>query len=166
MLGKKSEPDSDEILSQGTFVKTLLDKISKKPFHDREVAKTTGELEPIDGLAFREFYRNSDVKALVSLLATYFSTISKTFPTEWNDPQNYILLKTTGYVGFIRGIDSIIELKKSRKVTFEKACELTLTELKSIFKKEKLELTKDFFLPGATGQKKIKDKIEEAVSNL
>lgn len=165
MLGRKSDPGSDEVLSQGTFVKVLLEKISKKPFDDRELART-GKLSSIDGLLLRPFYLQNDLSALVALMTTYFNGVKNAFPTEWKETDSYILCKTTGYIGLMKGLDEVVSYKKRSGLSFDKAVFKVMEKLKKNLESEGRELTKEHFLPGTTGQNLFKDEIHKAIESL
>lgn len=163
MLGKKSNDVNSESLTQGTFVDVLLDKISKDALLDRDKIRTgkIKEIEKNPKLVLQDYMLNDKVNLLVPLFVNIFDAVKDNWPNEWEDHEAYILTKTTGYIGIMKGIDSFIIYGKTNGV-------LTKSYFKFIFEKAKkklvasnLKLVSDDFPPGGKGENKLKGILVE-----
>lgn len=101
MLGKKLDPDSNESLSQGTFVKFLLPLISNNPVEDMDLAKRGSQL-PARPCIFNEYFRKGQDELILKILINVFDSARRTWPSEWDDPAASILSKTTGFTGIMK----------------------------------------------------------------
>jgi len=66
--------------------------------------------------------KNISPEAMLLLLDNYWKAVRETFPTEWNDKRNYILLQTIGLNGFAELgavlLDNAVNLKRFEKNDF------------------------------------------------
>jgi len=100
MLGRK-ESDT-ELLTQGAFVKYLLELISRNPDEDARREKRKEPLEPDDSLPLRQLYMRGEDAVIAKVMNNYFSGIREEFPEEWTrNPKKYLLRKTAGYVALL-----------------------------------------------------------------
>jgi DGQHR domain-containing protein len=100
MLGRK---DYDtEILTQGAFVKYLMELISRNPDEDARREKRGQALDEVKSLPLRELYATKQDALLAKVLDNYFSAIRDTYPDEWSgNPKKYMLRKTAGYLALL-----------------------------------------------------------------
>jgi len=160
MLEKRQS--KEETLSQGTFVKHLLNLISIDPNQDTVDSKNNVEIKDNNNLVFRKYYKAQRDEVIAKILVNCFSAVKKAFPIEWND-EDYILVKTTGYSGVMGSLKTLVP-------NGEKLANLTEDYFYKIFSrlKEKLKLkgeklTSEVFASGATGEKKLSKQIVECM---
>lgn len=119
MLGKKSSPGADELLTQGSFVKCLLPLISSKPDRDLIAIKRKLDVPKDDSLPFNAFWRNERDDLIFNSLTSYFSAVEKIFPEQWKKeayrPPKFeekkkpmpILRRTVGYEALMKALKII-----------------------------------------------------------
>lgn len=161
MLGKKSDDKVTESLTQGTFVNTLIPKISREPMIDRNLMKQGKyqELEIDNSRVLREYMIKKKGDLLVPLFENIFNGVKKTWPKEWENHNRYILSKTTGYIGIMKGIDELIEYGKQVGVLSEEFFIYFFNLVKVKIDNSGLALTAENFNPGGVGENKIRDFI-------
>lgn len=98
MLGKKASDQDKATLSQGTFAKSILMLISKKPDEDARLLKQGKELDDDGKMPLRYFFTQEKDDLLVRVLSNCFNALKEVFPSEWEHPIDNILWKTTGFV--------------------------------------------------------------------
>jgi DGQHR domain-containing protein len=154
MLGKKTS-GSEESLSQGTFIKFLLPLISDKPNMDMDYIKK-GE-PPIvrERCIFNEYWRQDQDSIILKILLNLFNSVRETWATEWDNPNQFILTKTTGYTGIMRALPEVYKKGKEKNdlsSTFFKAL-FNLVKIKLI--QDGMELTSTHFNPSSVGENKL-----------
>ncbi len=164
MLGKKTI-DSKESLSQGTFVNNLIENISADPDKDFDLIRQNKEPIINDKLIFNDYFCRKQDSNILKILNNVFKAAEETWPTEWNDPNNYILTKTTGFSGIMRALPEMVFQGKRKK-------ELTKEYFKKIFEIAKrqmaaqsIRLTSDSFISSARGEVQFKDILLRALRN-
>lgn len=164
MLGKK-EPNQDKAtLSQGTFSKSILMLLSKNPDKDAILIKNGEELKPNNNLIFRQYFIDNKDEIIIKILLNCFNALKDVFPAEWDDPQNNILWKTTGFRAVIYALPSLCNKGKREKM-------LTQDFFKSCFNIFKTSLngntltSRDFPSGGEQNQKKLAKMIVESIAN-
>lgn len=153
MLGKRS--NGSETLSQGSFVFGLTNLISKTPQKDMIDLKRGEPLKDDPSLPFRNYFINDKDEVILRIMNNYFSAIETVFPEEWESSE-YILAKTTGYLGLMKafpifyrdGIELGILTKEYFKTIFN--------TIKHCLEKDDCKLTSENFPSGETGQNKLK----------
>lgn len=95
MLGKKNYPL--ETLSQGPFVRALVKMMDK------------------ENKFFYKLYASEEDSKILSLLFTYFSSLSIIFNKEWNNPDKYILTRSIGLQAMMKALPDIINLAKEKR---------------------------------------------------
>ena len=142
MLGK-AKNDGD--LSQGAFSKYLHEKIldSGKPLH--------------------YLYQEEKDAVVFKLLFNYFTAIKKIFPVVWeNKDKEYILTKTTGFVGFMLFFGDLIKLAKDSHESmtvdyFERKIKGSSADF--------LLFNNDNYKSGGVGQMKIRDTLRGGLTS-
>lgn len=96
--------------------------------------------------------RDDDLK---SLLMNFFIAIKNTFPEEWeNKDNNFILTKTTGFIGSMSFFKDLIKVARNNKEAFSvDFCQNYLDRIKTMFGK----LDSNSYESGVRGQAKIRD---------
>jgi DGQHR domain-containing protein len=129
MLGKKQHPY--EILTQGSFVKYLLQLITNKPDRDAIALKSSEVLVERDR-PFNAFFRKEKDELILMAMTNYFGAVADAFPKDWaissyihadGSPvkgKTPVLRRTVGYEALMRALAKIWPIVQS-KGTLEKA---------------------------------------------
>lgn len=167
MLGKKSDNVSTESLTQGTFVDTLIEKISKDPLRDRDLIKKEkiNEIPKNESLIFQDYMLKGKGELLFPLFKNIFNAVKNTWPNEWEIHDTYILSKTTGYIGIMKGIDKFIKYGRVNGVLTEKYFNFIFFKVKENMVENKIKFTSDYFPPGGKGENKLRDILIEVYTN-
>ena len=169
MLGVRT-PGSNEILSQGTFVKELLKHISKKPDMDFAFARARKKCSVWEKCVFNKYFLDNKDELIYKILLNIFSAVKEVFPVEWEDQTHYILSKTTGFIGIMRAVPSLIGFGKRKEIkSLEKSYFIKVfMRLKYILEHEErpLKLINDDFGSSESGQKKLTQFIIQAINEL
>lgn len=108
MLGSRSDSQPMATLSQGTFAKSLMMLMSKK-YKDDELSIRRGEkIEPIKGMPFRDFFIADRDDLILKVLLNCFNALRDVFSLEWNNPNDNILWKTTGFRAVIYSLKTLL----------------------------------------------------------
>jgi DGQHR domain-containing protein len=113
MLGKKVH--SNESITQGMFVNTLLPLISKNPQRDRNRIKTGIPPERDDALVFNKYFCDKEDSTILKILLNIFSSVKLTWPEDWDNPGESILARTVGFVGIMNSIPKMVEAGNQEK---------------------------------------------------
>lgn len=158
-LGKKG-PTGEEILSQSTFSKGIIELICN-PSHSyqirdvlrrnankRELLKGKFNYKDTAKVLWEPFTDKRD-DFIFKVLKSYFQSVQETYPKEWGNGK-YILTKTTGYNALIKAFKIIYTKGFSEK-------DLTKSFFVGLFKKAKesgevKELTSSNYNPGGQGE--------------
>lgn len=158
-LGKKG-PTGEEILSQSTFAKGIIELICnsnhsyqirdilKKSSNDRNSLRGKFNYKETSRVLWEPFIDKRD-DLIFKVLKSYFQAIQETYPKEWGSPK-YILTKTTGYNALMK-LFKIVYLKGFKEKN------LTKDFFKNLFEKAKTsgevkDLTSSNYNPGGTGE--------------
>ena len=116
MLGKKQHPH--EILTQGSFVKYLLQLITSKPDRDAIALKSNEVLVEQDR-PFNAFFRNKKDELILLAMTNYFGAVAQLFPEDWSitsyvdnngNPvkgKTPVLRRTVGYEALMKALTMI-----------------------------------------------------------
>lgn len=150
MLGKKGNQYA--ILSQGTFVNYLLKLITNKPQQDMIDYKNGIKPAPNDRFVLRQHFLDNRDDIILKLMNNYFGAVCEVFSKEWNNPNKYILSKTTGYGALLKAFESFykkgIEKKDLSKTYFINEFE----KVKKYMQDENIQLTSNDIPSGEQGQ--------------
>lgn len=149
MLGKKQNEEAT--LSQGTFVNGLLKLISKEPQKDMIDIKMRRKLEDDPKYPLREYFIRGDDSKIYKIVKVYFMAISEVFLKEWSS-NDYILTKTTGYLGMIMLFPKLYEFSKKSSLTMEEFFIKSFKKMKNGLLKNNKKLTSEFYHSGVSGQ--------------
>lgn len=158
MLGKKENKLST--LSQGTFVKGLVELISKNPQRDMILIKNKETL-PKEELVLRNLFIKEQDDIILKIIKNYFAAVKNVFTDEWNSDK-YILTKTTGYLGLMKVFPEFYEHGMKEGSLNQEFFEGVFRKIKKIFKEKETELTSEQFVSGVTGQNKLSECLLEA----
>ncbi|QTL35124.1 hypothetical protein [Pseudoalteromonas viridis] len=89
-------------LSQGTFIKYILELISKNPDKDSREIKRDIELEDDSSLPLRRYFIGENDPVIHKVILNVFSGLREVFYQEWEDPNKFILSKPIGFGAIIK----------------------------------------------------------------
>lgn len=115
MLGKKELGQRNAILSQGTFVKQMLQLISKNPEEDARAIKRNVRLSYDDRMPLRRFFIEDKDDVIYKVLLNVFGALKNNFQNEWIEPESNILWKTTGFCGIMASLNYLLRKGISAK---------------------------------------------------
>lgn len=163
MLGTGSE-EGQETITQATFVDRLLRYISRNPMSDRDVLRRGRKLSPISGIErdrqiFRNWFIDERDVHITLVLWNYFLAVQGKWPESWNQViRGNILNRTTGFGALMRFLRVAYNSR-------EKPGEVMLREeFEEILDKINLEegkFTRDEYVPGSSGERKLFDAFVE-----
>jgi hypothetical protein len=162
MLGRKIK-DSNETLSQGTFVTQLIKLISNNPADDFNRARSGQAMVARPNAIFNKFFLEDKDEIILRILFNLFKAVKDTFPEKWEDPNNYILSKTTGYTGIMKALPEIYRKGSEKKdLSYEYFSEVC-KNLKALLIERNWDLTSSDFPPNNTGESKLRDIVLDAL---
>lgn len=163
MLGKKNESQEMATLSQGTFVKYLLTLISKNPDEDFRRLKKGEHLLANSNMPLREYFIEKQDEIILKILKNMFSALRHVFDNEWNNPNNNILWKTTGYGAIIRAFKSMYQLGDENNYLTEEHFKKCFYAFRDLLDERRLKLTSDFFPSNAQQQTRLGQLLIESL---
>jgi DGQHR domain-containing protein len=152
-----------ETITQDTFVKSIIQYMSKDPQEDRNFYKVNRgskkklPLLPSDKIG-KYVLRNmfiSDEKDvnIAQLIWNYFSAVQMRWPSAWNPLQpNIILNRSTGFIALMRFFKDVYIYLGQPDTVIEKK------DFQDIFNSIDIsanDFTKDVYVPGSSGQGKL-----------
>lgn len=120
MLGKKEEGQEKATISQGTFAKAVVTLISKRPDEDTIRVKRGDPLIPDTSLPFRDYYIKGNDTVIAKILFNCFNALKSVFPAEWENPNDNVLWKTTGFLGIIKAMPQMYEMGRMYRTLEER----------------------------------------------
>lgn len=157
MLGKKEDEYSS--LSQGSFIKYLLPLLSGKPDRDLLDIKNNKALDDDPKLPLRYYFIMKKDEIIYKILFNLFQALNNIFREEWENPDKYILSKTTGYGAVLIAFKDLFFLgKRENKLTIE-YFEGVFAQFKNTLKEKKIELTSEHFGSNEQAQRRLADLI-------
>jgi DGQHR domain-containing protein len=164
MLGKKSDDKVTESLTQGTFVQTLIPLISGNPSVDRRLMKEDkwDEMPLEEKRVLRDYMLKKRSDLLLPLFENIFNAVKSTWPLEWENHNKFILSKTTGYIGIIKGINDVLIYGRQKGILTTKYFAHFFQLVKIEMEKDNVTLVKEDFAPGGVGENKIRDYLKTA----
>lgn len=166
MLGKKNEGQNNATLSQGTFVKSLLTLISKDPESDQIKLKNNVELDRINTLPLRDYFIDNEDGVIHKVLENLFNGVKNAFWDLWENPNNNILWKTTGFGAIVKSFNEIYSLGNQNNDLSEEFFTKFFSHFKSEIAKKDIELISEFFTSNEQQQTKLSLLIKECVTTF
>lgn len=160
MLGKKQS--EFESLSQGSFVKYLLSLISKNPDQDLRDIKQNKKLIDDPDTPLRYYFINNHDDIIYRILLNLFNALKEIFEEEWNNPDIYILSKTTGYGAVLMAFKELYEFGNAKDDLSIKIFKKVFNNFKSDLELKEMVLTSEHFPSNAQTQKKLAKYIIES----
>ena len=166
MLGKKEDGQENATLSQGTFANAIVALISRKPKDDTIKVKRGEGLQPDALLPFRDYFIANNDAIIAKIIHNCFNALRTVFPEEWEHPNDYILWKTTGFLGIMKAMPQLYNYGVAERSLEEKYFEKCFRKFKSYLKEKGLTLSsKDFPGGGDQVQKRIASILIESIEN-
>lgn len=166
-LGTATPGRTIELLTQATFVESLMPFISSTPTLDRDILKRGLKLSPpspaeIEKHPLRPFFVNHEDLKIADVIFRYFSAVQDRWPTAWNsDEKGVILNRTNGFRALMRALKPICNTLKPHKTLPSK------DDFSELFKKVNIqdnEFTVDNFKPGTSGESLLYTKLVEGMA--
>lgn len=153
MLGAKNHQEAS--LSQGSFIRYLMPLISKKPDEDYVDIKLKKTLNDDLSIPLRYYFINNEDGVIYKILLNVFKALKDTFPNEWNNPDKYILSKTTGYGALIGALKILVkEGRENKDLTYEYFRNI-FEDFKNRLEENKQKLTSEFFKSNEQEQNRL-----------
>ena len=163
MLGKKEESQYFASLSQGTFIKYLLELISKNPDDDTRRIKKGEPLEPNDKLVLRQYFIDNQDSVIFKILLNLFNGVRDAFEEEWNNPSQYIISKSIGFGSVIKAYPTIHKIGvEKNKLTREFFKEIFI-QFRSYLIEKEINLTSEYFGSNEQSRTKLANLIIESI---
>ncbi len=163
MLGKKQTALAS--LSQGSFIKYLLLTLTNKPEQDMRDIKNNVKLKDDSSLPFRYYFINEKDEIIYKILSNLFGAVSEVFKEEWDNPEIYILSKTTGYGAILRAFPQLYAVASQEKDLSKDFFKGQFEKFKKYLLGHEIELKSDFFPSNEHVQRKLAELIVESVSS-
>ena len=97
-------------------------------------------------------------------MKNYFGAVKKVFPEEWESEQ-YILTKTTGYLGLIKAFSEFYSVGIKEGQLSQEFFEGIFRKIKIKFDEEETKFVGEVFPAGAVGQNKLKEVLIRAYTS-
>ncbi|KAF0200259.1 MAG: hypothetical protein FD170_3614 [Bacteroidetes bacterium] len=163
MLGKKEENQDLASLSQGTFIKYLLELITKNPDEDTRRLKKEELLEPNLDLVLRKYFINDQDTVIFKIILNLFNGVKDAFPEEWDNPKKYIISKPIGFGSVIKAYPTIHKLGVEQNKLTREYFKNIFIDFKDFMKSQKTELTSEFFGSNEQARTKLANLIIESI---
>ncbi len=155
MLGKKEKGQELASLSQGTFVKSLLNLISKKPDEDLIMIKRGEILKNYSDLPLRKYFVEDNDTVIYKILLNCFRAVANVFCEEWNNPEEFILSKTTGFGAIIKSFNELYKIGDIKNDLSEEFFIECFQKFKNNLEQKNKKLTSDDFPSNEQTQSKL-----------
>jgi DGQHR domain-containing protein len=165
MLGRKSTAEGTESLSQGTFIKFLMPLVSANPAKDADLLKNGKKPGVYPQCVFNEYFRDEQDSVILKVLLNAFNGARKVWPTEWGDPDNFVLTKTLGFSGIMRALPDLVKEGRKRGELSEEYFSQIFAEAKERMDAVHKTLASGQFSASASGEAEFRDLILGAGTN-
>lgn len=144
-----------ELITQATFVESLVRMISKNPARDTDLYKRGMKPPPDPTLPLREAFLQEDDGLIASIVFDFFRPVDEKWESWSNPQQSQVLGRSTGFVALMRVLNEQLIANREllhiprvkRQAHFEKLFELvSLTDS---------DITSDNYKPGTSGMSKL-----------
>ena len=165
MLGKNSEDQKNATLSQGTFSKRVLKLITKDADKDSIDIKLGKTLQLNPNLILRETFIKDRDDIMLKILMNYFNALRNVFTSEWENPKENILWKSTGFNAMIDCLPEFYQYGLSHRTLKIELFQGLFEKLSGFLDANKIKLTSENFGSGEAETKRLKDLILKACFN-
>lgn len=165
MLGKREEGQELASLSQGTFIKYMLELISKNPDDDTQKLKNGEQLQDDDRFVLRDYFIHEKDSVILKIMFNLFTAVSQVFNLEWNSPDMFILSKSIGFGAIIKSFPVIYRKgEEENDLSIEFFCRI-FEQFKKHLTETKVELTSSHFGSNEQARTKLANLIVESITS-
>jgi DGQHR domain-containing protein len=163
MLGKKEENQDLASLSQGTFIKYLLELITKNADEDTRKLKNTEVLEPNKNLVFRQYFIDEQDTVIYKIILNLFNGLKDVFKEEWENPNQFIISKPIGFGSVIKAYPSIHASGVAQNKLTREFFKSVFVDFKEHLNQNHIELTSNFFGSNEQARTKLANLIIDSI---
>jgi DGQHR domain-containing protein len=163
MLGKKEEIQDLASLSQGTFIKYLLELITKKPDEDTRKLKSEERLEPNQNLVLRQYFIDEQDAVIYKIILNLYNGVKDAFEEEWNNPYDFIISKPIGFGAVIKAYPSIHKIGVEQNKLTRDFFKSIFIDFKNYLEEKEIKLTSDYFGSNEQARTKLANLIVESI---
>jgi len=164
MLGKKTEGQNLATLSQGTFIKYLLELISKTPEEDTRNIKQNVSLTNDPKRVLRRYFIAGDDKVIYKVILNLFSGLRNAFRQEWENPNESIISKSIGFGAVIKAFPNIYNIGDKRNDLSEEFFTEIFNKFKQFLNTKNIEVTSEHFGSNEQARSKLSKLIIESLN--
>lgn len=166
MLGKKEDNQSFATISQGTFVKYLLELISSDPEQDTRDIKNNIEILDNPNYPLRKYFIYDQDEIILKIVMNIFLAVKDVFNEEWEDPSKSILSKSIG-VGAILKLSKklIIDGKLEGRLSSKYFAE-NFSKIKIFFDENENKINSDNYGSNEQARNKLYKDMLEAIKAI
>lgn len=161
MLGTRE--DELASLSQGSFIQYLMPLISNNPEEDARLLKANKYLPEDAGCPLRSYFLREQDERIYKIIFNLFSALQDVFPEEWNNPQDSILSKTTGYGAVMKAFPDLYKLGIKQGKLSREFFTNGFQAFKMELSQRDLKLSSAYFASGEQEQKRLADIIVKSM---
>ncbi|MCP9756840.1 DGQHR domain-containing protein [Lacihabitans sp. CCS-44] len=163
MLGNKTSEQFHATLSQGTFVKHFIELLSKSPDEDLRNSKNNLELKPNENLPLRQYFIDNEDSIILKITLNLFRGLRNVFYNLWENPDDNILWKTTGYFAIIKAFNHLYLKGDSMNDLSEEFFTHQFRIFKEHLEQNNLRLTSEDFPSNAQQQARLSKILIESI---
>ena len=167
MLGKKKEDQNLATISQGSFVKYLLELISRDPEQDTLDIKNERNLEKDVRCSLRDLFINERDDVILKIIINLFTAVKEVFAEEWITPSKSIISKPIGVGAILKFANFKVIPKglKSNNLTedfFKHEFKQIFEKIKDVFESEHHTISSENYGSNEQARTKLVNKMIEA----
>lgn len=147
-------------LSQATFCKELMRLYSRDPNMDENRLLRHQKLEKYPGYPLRDYFETEQDEKILEVLWGYFFNIAKTWPDQWNDQTGEsILVKTTGYIAFMRVLREWLKSTRSREIVNNQGVREAFEHIREKYTQKNKRFIRAVYASGNQGVIELRDDL-------
>jgi len=166
MLGKKGPEQELASLSQGTFIKYMLELISKKPDADTKDIKNGVKLQSDKTCVLRDYFIKEKDEVIYKILFNLYSGVRDAFKLEWDNPNDFILSKAIGFGAVIKAFPVIYKKGVDENKLSQDFFKSIFEEFKVLIEKKEIKLTSEHFGSNEQARTKLSKLIIESINPM
>lgn len=167
MLGKREASQPNATLSQGTFAKSLLMLISKKPDDDARILRNGGTPPKDQRLPLRQLFIDNRDDLIAKIMFNCFNALKSVFPEEWENPNTNILWKTTGFRGVLYAFPTLMSKGMRDRTLTQDYFERCFEAFKKYLEDNNIRITSESFSGGGEqNQKRFANFLADSIRSL
>lgn len=163
MLGKKEKGQELASLSQGTFIKYMLELISRNPGEDTRRLKKGEDLECDETFVLRSYFIEGKDSIILKIITNLFGGVSKALSEEWLHPHKYILSKSIGFGAIIKAFPEIYKKGVSEHDLSTSFFEKIFEKFKEYLQGKNISLTSEKFGSNEQARTQLSKYIIESI---